>query len=453
MKRMVQLTITLIIAVLAQVTFAISVPVHTVAKTTGVIPNPLKISIPVSAKVSWQELLELERERRNEVSEPHRVAPIMPIPEQELISLGSHPTPADVLATQVIGITTTAPPIVTSFLALGDNNTRIPPDTHGAAGPNHVMTMLNSQVRVQTRDGVHVSIVSLTTFWSSVGGSDVFDPRLIYDAGSGRWLATCEADSRSDSSSVLFAISSTADPTGAWAFYRIDADPTDVNWSDFPDIGYNVTWIAITSNMYTVASDDWSGNAMWVIDKSTALAGGTLTITYFPVGSDNFGGYGGGTLRVCKTFGSEPKLYLVDRRWKVGGTHVLRLTEITGTAASPVWSATPGSSIPGYPGTGWFYVINGFDWNLIDAAQLGTAVRVETNDARMLNAVYRNGRVWCTHHAGLPEGSPNRTAVFWYEINPAAMPTPIVQSGVIDGGYDVHHFYPSIAVNANNDVL
>ena len=30
---------------------------------------------------------------------------------------------------------------------------------------------------------------------------------------------------------------------------------------------------------------------------------------------------------------------------------------------------------------------------------------------------------------------------------------PIVQSGVIDGGHDVHHFFPSIAVNAANEML
>ena len=37
-----------------------------------------------------------------------------------------------------------------SFPGLGDNNTALPPDTSGAAGPNHLMITLNSQVQVQT---------------------------------------------------------------------------------------------------------------------------------------------------------------------------------------------------------------------------------------------------------------------------------------------------------------
>src|SRR5688572_29639458 len=42
------------------------------------------------------------------------------------------------------GIPSPAPTV--SFQALPDNNTSIPPDTHGAVGPNHVMTVLNTQV-------------------------------------------------------------------------------------------------------------------------------------------------------------------------------------------------------------------------------------------------------------------------------------------------------------------
>jgi hypothetical protein len=46
-----------------------------------------------------------------------------------------------------------------------------------------------------------------------------------------------------------------------------------------------------------------------------------------------------------------------------------------------------------------------------------------------------------------------RTAVFWYEINPAIVfGSPIIQSGVVDPGIiDGHHFYPSIAVNEQDD--
>ena len=105
---------------------------------------------------------------------------------------------------------------------------------------------------------------------------------------------------------------------------------------------------------------------MWVIDKSTALAGGALTLTYFSVGFDLAGGFDGGTQRICKTFGSEPKLYIVDRPGlNSGGVQILRISEITGTAAAPVWSATAGGFAPG---TGHFLVANNLEPGTFDHA-------------------------------------------------------------------------------------
>jgi len=56
-----------------------------------------------------------------------------------------------------------------NFPGLGDNNTSIPPDVGGAAGPNHLMVTLNTQVRVQDKSGVTISTVGLDAFFSSLG--------------------------------------------------------------------------------------------------------------------------------------------------------------------------------------------------------------------------------------------------------------------------------------------
>ena len=414
--------------------------------------NGERVFVSPSSRVTWDDLVIVDQTKAASADQIQQVVPFMHgPPAREIEGPEIQPASTDSLPIPDDSPNPLTPTLSANFQALPDNNTRIPPDTHGAVGENHVMTMLNSQVRIQTKTGEHVSTVSLPTFWAPAGGSGEFDPRLVYDQEAGRWIATCDSDRRSASSSVLFAISDTSNPTGTWTFYRIDADPTDTDWADFPDIGFNTTWIAITNNMFTNAADSWSGNALWVIDKSTALAGGALTLTFFPVGSDNFGGFQGGTLRVCHTFGLEPKLYIVDNPvWRLGGRGLLRLTEITGTASVPVWSATAGSNLPG---AGWFYVDNNFDWAQINAPQLDTSVRIDTNDARMLNAVYRNGQIWCIHSAGLPVGDVDRTAVCWYQLNPTALPEPIVQSGVLDGGSDVHHFFPSITANANGDAF
>jgi len=115
-----------------------------------------------------------------------------------------------------------APTLSTGFQGLPDNDLVIPPDTMGAVGPAHVMTMLNSQVRIQSKLGGAISTVSLDTFWTSGTGlsGNPFDPKLVYDSLSGRWIATIDANRRLSTSQVWLAVSASSDPTGS-----VDAAP------------------------------------------------------------------------------------------------------------------------------------------------------------------------------------------------------------------------------------
>ena len=57
---------------------------------------------------------------------------------------------APVLGVLVSASASAAPPPLSSrFAGLGDPNTSIPPNTHGAVGSNYLMETLNTQVRVQ----------------------------------------------------------------------------------------------------------------------------------------------------------------------------------------------------------------------------------------------------------------------------------------------------------------
>jgi hypothetical protein len=114
-------------------------------------------------------------------------------------SPGGAPTPPD------------SPSTETNFLGIIDNLAAWPPDTHGTVGPNHVMTMLNTQVRIQSRTGATNSTQSLSNWWSSAGTfSSVFDPRVLYDPDSQRWIATAATDAGTTASSLLIAVSATS---------------------------------------------------------------------------------------------------------------------------------------------------------------------------------------------------------------------------------------------------
>src|SRR5262249_6848347 len=178
--------------------------------------------------------------------------------------------------------------------------------------------------------------------------------------------------------------------------------------------------------------------------------------TIFPTHFDLVNNVDGFVLQPAVTFGSEPTLYLVDYNgFGSQSDHVqlIRLSRITGTGANPKWSVVPNGEF----NAGLFFVDNNFNFVQLNSGQLNVtptcdggprngmscgsdgecppgppnaACRlIETNDTRILNVVFRNGRIWCTQTGGLPAtGAPDRTAAFWYQLDPTTMPQPIVQS-------------------------
>jgi hypothetical protein len=138
---------------------------------------------------------------------------------------------------------------------------------------------------------------------------------------------------------MLLGVSATSDPTAAWYLWQFDGDAADVHWVGYPNIGVNGKWITVTSNMWSIASDSFAGDDIWVIDKTSALDGGATTSTLF------FAAGVGGNLVPALTFSAaEDTQYLISA-WNVTSTAGwLRLFTITGPAASPGFTAT--SQVP-----------------------------------------------------------------------------------------------------------
>lgn len=337
-----------------------------------------------------------------------------------------------------------SPAPASSFLGSEDNLSSIPPDTDGAVGPNHIMVALNGRVRILRRDGQTISTVGLTQFWRSANSNftfnkGAFDPRVLYDHAANRWILTSCADSRTASSSILVGVSQTSDPTGNWNVYQIDADPADVLWADYPSVGLNKNWIVVQVNMFPVTDGTGSFTSnILVFNKADLYAGGAGQLTRI-----NAAGLGG-TQSPAVTFDDAlPTIYLVNN-WN-SGAGVLQLFQITGAVGAESLSQL--SQIVGAAG-GWS---GGVQEDF--APQLGATRKIQNNDARLQNVVYRGGSLWCAQTVFLPAGgAPTRSAIQWEELNPAN--GAIVQSGRIDDASGAAFFaFPSIAVNKNKDVL
>jgi len=328
-----------------------------------------------------------------------------------------------------------SPPLADAgFQALPDNLLVIPPDTHGAVGPNHLLVTLNSQVHVQTRTGAAFPGFpkALSSFWGTTG---VFDPRALYDPYADRWIVVSCDDARTNSSAVLVAASQTNDPTGLWWSERADADIPDTLWADYPSVGFNKNWVVVQVNLFTVAADDYDRSQIYIFERADLYDGPPTSYRFI----EDFAGF---TQVPAVTYDDTlDDLYLVEE-WNPG-LGALRLLKLSGPVGfeslsevgfplGPTWASVPPT--PNF------------------APQSGSGTGIATNDARIQNLVFRNGKLWTTHTVFLPSAGPNRSSIQWWQIDPATAGVP--QSGLIDDPSGTNFYaFPSIAVNTRDDAL
>src|SRR5262249_5020105 len=155
-----------------------------------------------------------------------------------------------------------------------DPDVVIPPDTHGAVGIDKVMSVHNSNYRIQNKaDGAVISTVAISTFWSATGAIDPFDPRATYDPYNDRWILSAASEAGSANSSVLIGVSQTSDPTGSWYLFRFDTDSGNTLWADFPTLGFNKNWVVVGVNMFGINNGMFSQTRLFVVDYPSLRAG------------------------------------------------------------------------------------------------------------------------------------------------------------------------------------
>ncbi len=323
-----------------------------------------------------------------------------------------------------------------NFLGLSDDQANIPPDTHGAVGPNHVMTTLNSEVRIQNRNGGVISTVSLSNFWASVGNADPFDPKALYDPYKNRWIFTAAANGGATNSAVLIGVTQTSDPTGTWFLFKIAADASHAYWADYPSLGFNKDWVVASLNMFPVSGSGANQVNLYVLNK-TNLYAGTATFTLL---KDTSGL--GFTMAPAITYDTNlSRIYLLEDFDNTNGQ--LRLSTITGTIGSEILNK--GTAFPTNANT-W-----GFGGNGDLMPQLGSVHTIDGGDSRIQNLVYRNGSLWATHAVFLPTLTQTRAALQWWEIATNGVVKQLGRRD--DSSGKTNYGYPSIAVNKNSDFL
>lgn len=345
-----------------------------------------------------------------------------------------------------------SPAPATNFQGLGDNNVTWPPDTDGCVGPSNVVTMLNTQVRIQDRSGNTISTTSLLSWWQSrlSGVSFAFDPRILYDPYSQRWIATAAANPQQNTSAILIAVSTNSNPAGGWYAYRWYADTSGYAWADFPTPGFNRDKIVISWNYFQLNPNLGGayGVGLFVLNKTNVYAGGSVTpqLIYQPYYSGT--STNGQNIRPAVTYDTnDATLYLLqDFQDNPTNSSLLALYTITGSAGSATF--TRSTNFPSAPAWASAGPNNG---NI--APQLGQpdVPVINTVDSRLSQVFYRNGSLWCAHTIFLPANNPTRAAVQWWQLGTNGN---VLQNGRLDDSSGVTMYaFPSIAVNRFGDAL
>jgi Beta-propeller repeat/HYDIN/CFA65/VesB-like, Ig-like domain len=328
----------------------------------------------------------------------------------------------------------------------------IPPDPVVAAGPNNIVVVINSLLGVYDKTGVlQGGFQDLNNFFSSLGlTGEIFDPRIIFDQLDGRFiLSAAEVDfTNFTNGRVLVAVSSTSDPTGAWNKFAIDflgRDSTNTSntFPDFPGLGLSATDLYLTSNQFILNSQCSGDNPTspcrfsdaWItaIALPELLSGNSsLQITRFKNISTASGKLAFG-IQPALTYGPIDSEYLVAASFSSNPGNVLNLFSINTSGTLQLEAAdlsVPNFSFPP------------------DAEQGGSPELIQTDDFRMLNAVWSNGSLWCGQNVSSSSGAP---LARWYQIQATSLTSAsLLQSGDVAAAGEA--YYPALSAGPDGTV-
>jgi hypothetical protein len=355
----------------------------------------------------------------------------------------------------MLGREALAPGFLASFAGIQQTAFR-PPDCTIAAGNNEVVVGVNTTMAIYSKSGTLNSTFGFDSLFSPVipAGARIFDPKIVYDHYSQRWVITIDSTRANPQGAwILVAASQTSNPSGSYWLWALDAtqDGSIVtnNWADYSQLGFDTQGVYITNNMF-----QFNGGFQYVkvriLNKSELYTGSALRWYDFwdlrnPDGSLAF------TLQPAVHYtgiGGNPPAYFVNALWPSGNT----LTLWTLTNPLGHWG------VGGGPPSLSRRAINCLEYDLApDGEQKDSSIRIETNDDRLLDAVYQHSatgerRLWTCHTTRYtwPGDTTSVSVAQWYEID--IINNNVVQQGRF-GARGTYYFFPAIQTNINRDAF
>ncbi|MER0442251.1 3-coathanger stack domain-containing protein [Emticicia sp. W12TSBA100-4] len=322
----------------------------------------------------------------------------------------------------------------TSFDGVGtpDNSTAgfgllSPPDPVLSVGPNHVVQMINLVHRVYDKSGNPLTPALKFSQIASTSTDDG-DPITLYDHMADRWiLLQFSSLFTSGRESLIFCVSQTNDPTGAYNIYEF---LTTGVFPDYPHVGiWNNSYIVTTHN-FNQSGTAYLGQGYWAFDRSKML-NGESTANGVGFNDATTGGYLPASFEGFKTpeISSQPT-FVTFNADEFGGSDELQLRTLTPNFSNPALSTL--SSVTSIP----VAAFNGNSPSSNPIEQQGTAVRLDAIADRMMSRIiYRRfddyESLVMNHVVNVSGESPTSAATYqaatrWYELTRASPSSPWV---------------------------
>lgn len=303
-----------------------------------------------------------------------------------------------------------------------------PPDATLGVGPNHVVEMVNLQGAMWTKQGDPINTFALDQFF--VTGTDrTADPRIFYDPGSNRWFAALMDIS---TNSIHVAASTSEDPTGDWHVYDFPFS----NCPDQPSIGVSADKFVVSVNTFAnLCNGGFTGVQFTVADKADMLNGTTPRFVQSDPDTLLF------SLHVAETqdppSSSDIEMVSVDNG---GSQHAIVITldgKVPNVTASDLFVPIQLTNVPP------------------KAIQPDTITRLQTNDARVLDAEEYRERLWFSFNdACIPEDdSQARSCLRLIEIDTNRTGADAVIQDFNVGVNGSYLFFPALSVDNNGNLF
>jgi hypothetical protein len=133
----------------------------------------------------------------------------------------------------------------------------------------------NSTMEVYDGNAQNPYLFTLTShsdffsFLNPAPTGNIYDPRVLYDSGSDRFIYLILHGTSSQQSELLICFSQSNNPANdGWWVYRIQANQAHPgSWFDYPNIGVSNNEFYVSGNMFTDAGQN-SGNIIFQIEKN-----------------------------------------------------------------------------------------------------------------------------------------------------------------------------------------